>query len=168
MGGTAVRCGSALNIPQAAARNPNPAAAVGNTINVTCSRCGKVHQAAASMAGTQARRGCGAVWLWHGNLDTESKRGGRVSRSEQDPSAMHRLRQAPSDRRFGRRSGVVEETGEVKSFVLCYPESAGATSGDLSVLDPIGCAVLGCGVGHEIVAEDASGMRRLRLVEVLY
>lgn len=67
--------------------------------------------------------------------------------------------------RFRLRDSV---TGEVKSFVLCYPESAGATSEDLSVLDPIGCAVLGCGVGHEIVAEDASGMRRLKLVEVLY
>ena len=67
--------------------------------------------------------------------------------------------------RFRLRDSV---TGEVKSFVLCYPESAGATSEDLSVLDPIGCAVLGCRIGDEIVAENASGMRRLQLVEVLY
>jgi regulator of nucleoside diphosphate kinase len=67
--------------------------------------------------------------------------------------------------RFRLRDSV---TGEVKSFVLCYPESAGATSEDLSVLDPIGCAVLGCRLGDEIVAEEASGMRRLQLVEVLY
>ena len=67
--------------------------------------------------------------------------------------------------RFRLRDSV---TGEVKSFVLCYPESAGATSEDLSVLDPIGSAVLGSRIGDEIVAEDASGMRRLQLVEVLY
>jgi hypothetical protein len=36
------------------------------------------------------------------------------------------------------------------------------------VLDRIGCAVLGCRIGDEIDAEDASGMRRLKLVEVLY
>jgi len=59
-------------------------------------------------------------------------------------------------------------TGKVTTYVLCYPDSAGATSEDLSVLDPIGCAILGCRVGDEIVAEDASGMRRLQLVEVLY
>lgn len=67
--------------------------------------------------------------------------------------------------RFRLRDAVA---GNVASYVLCYPESAGATSEDLSVLDPIGCAILGCRVGDEIVAEDASGMRRLQLVEVLY
>lgn len=59
-------------------------------------------------------------------------------------------------------------TGKVRPYVLCYPESAGATTEDLSVLDPIGCAILGCRVGDEIVAEDTSGMRRLQLVEVQY
>ena len=67
--------------------------------------------------------------------------------------------------RFRLRDAV---TGKVESHVLCYPDSAGVTSEDLSVLDPIGCAVLGCRVGDEIVAEDASGIRRLQLVEVLY
>lgn len=67
--------------------------------------------------------------------------------------------------RFRLRDAV---TGKVESHVLCYPDSAGVTSADLSVLDPIGCAVLGCRVGDEVVAEDASGVRRLQLVEVLY
>ena len=67
--------------------------------------------------------------------------------------------------RFRLRDAV---TGKVESHVLCYPDSAGATAEDLSVLEPIGCAVLGCRVGDQIVAEDASGMRRLQLVEVLY
>jgi regulator of nucleoside diphosphate kinase len=59
-------------------------------------------------------------------------------------------------------------TNEVQTFVLCYPDAMGLPNGYLSVLDPIGCAVLGCRVGDEIVTKGPIGARRLQLVEVLY
>ena len=59
-------------------------------------------------------------------------------------------------------------TNELQTFVLCYPDSTGLSNGYLSVLDPIGYAVLGCRVGDEIVTKGPSGVRRLQLVEVLY
>lgn len=60
-------------------------------------------------------------------------------------------------------------TNDLQTFVLCYPDAVGLSSGrDVSVLDPIGCAVLGCRIGDEIVVKGPSGIQRLRLVEVLY
>lgn len=59
-------------------------------------------------------------------------------------------------------------TNELRTFFLCYPDSCGLSNEDLSVLDPLGCAVLGCHVGDEIVASSRGRTQRLRLVEVLY
>lgn len=47
-------------------------------------------------------------------------------------------------------------------------DSTGLSNGYLSVLDPIGFAMLGCRVSDGIVAKGPSGVRRLQLVEVLY
>ena len=60
------------------------------------------------------------------------------------------------------------ETDEVQTFVLCYPDAMGSSSGYVSALDPIGCAVLGCRVGDEIVSKAPIGARRFQLVEVSY
>jgi regulator of nucleoside diphosphate kinase len=59
-------------------------------------------------------------------------------------------------------------TNELQTCVLCYPESIGLSNGYLSVLDPIGFALLGRRAGDVIIAKGPSGVRQLQLVEVLY
>ena len=59
-------------------------------------------------------------------------------------------------------------TNEVQTFVLCYPDAVGFSNRYVSVLDPIGCAVLGCRVGDETVTKGPIGARWFQLVDVLY
>ena len=53
-----------------------------------------------------------------------------------------------------------QTTGEVIKHWLCYPEAAGYSANDLSILSPLGAQVLGCRVGDEVVVDDANGRRR--------
>ncbi|EMI19516.1 nucleoside diphosphate kinase regulator [Rhodopirellula maiorica SM1] len=53
-----------------------------------------------------------------------------------------------------------QTTGEVIKQWLCYPDAAGYSANDLSILSPLGAQVLGCRVGDEIVVDDANGRRR--------
>ncbi|GAA5510269.1 GreA/GreB family elongation factor [Novipirellula caenicola] len=53
-----------------------------------------------------------------------------------------------------------QTTGEVIKQWLCYPDAAGYSANDLSILSPLGAQALGCRVGDEIVVDDSNGRRR--------
>lgn len=52
-------------------------------------------------------------------------------------------------------------TGEVEIYVLSYPEKADPTQGRLSVLAPIGTAIIGYRQGDEIHWPTPGGLRRI-------
>jgi regulator of nucleoside diphosphate kinase len=59
--------------------------------------------------------------------------------------------------------------GEPRTMTLCYPPDADAASGFVSVLSPIGTALLGRRVGEETQWTTPTGaVQRLRIVEVLF
>lgn len=57
-------------------------------------------------------------------------------------------------------------TGRRRSIQLVYPIDADAAAGKISVLAPLGCALLGLRVGQEIDWHMPGGDRRLRVVRV--
>jgi regulator of nucleoside diphosphate kinase len=62
----------------------------------------------------------------------------------------------------------IPATGDRRTIRLVYPKDANATAGRISVLAPIGAALLGLHVGQEIDWTVPSGTRRIRVVEVRY
>jgi regulator of nucleoside diphosphate kinase len=60
------------------------------------------------------------------------------------------------------------DTGETFGFRLVFPRAANAGAGSISVLAPLGMAVLGRSVGEEITWKVPEGSRRLRLDDVVY
>ena len=60
------------------------------------------------------------------------------------------------------------DTGESFGFRVVFPRAADAAAGSISVLAPLGMAVLGRGVGEEITSKVPGGSRRLRLDDVVY
>jgi regulator of nucleoside diphosphate kinase len=60
------------------------------------------------------------------------------------------------------------DTGEIENYSLVYPERADIANGKLSILAPIGLAILGYRVGEEVDWQVPSGTRRLRVEEVEY
>lgn len=64
---------------------------------------------------------------------------------------------------------VDEESGDESEVVLVYPSEADASSGRVSVLAPVGTALLGLSVGQSIEWPVPNGQsRRLRVVAVPY
>ncbi len=60
-------------------------------------------------------------------------------------------------------------TGHARTATLVYPADADATAGKLSVLAPVGCALLGLAVGQTIEWPLPSGqVRRFRIEEILH
>jgi regulator of nucleoside diphosphate kinase len=60
------------------------------------------------------------------------------------------------------------DRGEMKTYKLVYPEEAHGDKRDLSVLSPIGTAIIGCRAG-DLVEWSAPNFRgRLRVEDVLY
>ena len=59
-------------------------------------------------------------------------------------------------------------SGEAFSFHVVFPRSADVSAGRISVLEPLGMAVLGRSVGDRIKWEVPGGMRTLRVEEVIY
>lgn len=57
-------------------------------------------------------------------------------------------------------------TGQRRRVRLVYPSDANTTDGRVSVLAPLGCALLGLQVGHEIDWRMPGGVRRLRVLAV--
>jgi regulator of nucleoside diphosphate kinase len=60
------------------------------------------------------------------------------------------------------------DTGEKMVFTLVYPDEANIEAGKISVISPIGTAVLGYAAGDEISWNVPAGKRRIKIVEVLF
>jgi regulator of nucleoside diphosphate kinase len=60
------------------------------------------------------------------------------------------------------------DTGGTEIHTLVFPEEADIAKGKLSVLAPIGTAMLGYRVGDEFEWQVPAGVRRLRVSKVLY
>jgi regulator of nucleoside diphosphate kinase len=60
------------------------------------------------------------------------------------------------------------DTGETFPFRVVFPRAANAAAGNISVLAPLGMAVLGRRIGEEITWNVPAGTRRLRVDDVLY
>ena len=59
-------------------------------------------------------------------------------------------------------------TKEVDTYTLVYPEDANISEGKLSVLAPIGTAILGYRVGDVVRWQVPSGMTRVRIEELVF
>ncbi len=57
---------------------------------------------------------------------------------------------------------------ESETYTLVYPQHADINAGKLSVLAPLGLALLGARVGETVSFEAPAGRRRLRIERVLY
>jgi len=57
---------------------------------------------------------------------------------------------------------------ERETFTLVYPEEADINAGKLSVLAPLGTALLGTRVGQIVKFDAPTGQRRLRVERILY
>jgi regulator of nucleoside diphosphate kinase len=60
------------------------------------------------------------------------------------------------------------ETHELLVFRVVFPRAADSAAGRISVLAPLGMAVLGRRVGESVAWETPGGLRRLRVDRVLY
>ena len=60
------------------------------------------------------------------------------------------------------------DTGEEMLYTLVYPDEADPMQGKISVLAPIGTAMLGYRVGDEFRWDTPDGLRRLRVVQVVF
>ncbi|HPG01392.1 MAG TPA: nucleoside diphosphate kinase regulator [Kiritimatiellia bacterium] len=60
------------------------------------------------------------------------------------------------------------DTGEEMEYTLVFPNEAGIDAGRLSVLSPVGTAILGYRVDDVIEWEVPGGRRRIRIVSVPY
>jgi regulator of nucleoside diphosphate kinase len=58
------------------------------------------------------------------------------------------------------------ESGERDAYILTWPDQADADEGRLSILAPIGTAVLGYAEGDELEWDTPGGLRRLRIQTV--
>jgi regulator of nucleoside diphosphate kinase len=63
---------------------------------------------------------------------------------------------------------VDESTGERRSVTVVYPAEADASEGRVSVLAPVGAALLGLSAGQAIEWDFPDGRRRLRVEDVSY
>ena len=57
---------------------------------------------------------------------------------------------------------------ESATFTLVYPEEADIDQGKVSVLAPLGTALLGARAGEVVVVTAPGGVRRFRVEEILY
>ena len=60
------------------------------------------------------------------------------------------------------------DTGEVETYTLVFPGDADMNEGKLSVLAPLGAALLGTRTGHTVEFAAPGGIRRLKVEKVLY
>ena len=60
------------------------------------------------------------------------------------------------------------ETGERETYTLVFPHEADIAEGRLSVLAPIGTAILGEHVGDDVNWPVPGGRRRLKIEEIVY
>ncbi len=60
------------------------------------------------------------------------------------------------------------ETGESAEYTLVFPEQADVAQGRLSVVSPIGTAILGYAKGDALTWSTPGGPRQIRIEDVLY
>ncbi len=60
------------------------------------------------------------------------------------------------------------ETGEEKQFTLVFPRQANINQNKVSILAPVGTAMLGCSIGHVIAWNAPAGLRKMRVKKILY
>jgi regulator of nucleoside diphosphate kinase len=60
------------------------------------------------------------------------------------------------------------DAGEEETYTLVYPENADTSQGKVSILAPIGTAMLGYRVGDVFEWEVPAGKRRLKVEKILY
>ena len=60
------------------------------------------------------------------------------------------------------------QTGEEDRYTLVFPGTADSSNGKISVLAPIGIAVLGYRVGDTVEWEVPAGLKRFKVEEVIY
>jgi len=61
-----------------------------------------------------------------------------------------------------------ESTGERRAVTIVFPQQADASLGSISVLAPIGTALLGYRSGDVVESKVPSGVRRLKVKEIVY
>jgi regulator of nucleoside diphosphate kinase len=59
-------------------------------------------------------------------------------------------------------------SGETETYTLVYPEKANVDANRVSVLAPLGMAMLGCRVGDVIAVDTPAGVRRIRIEEIRF
>jgi regulator of nucleoside diphosphate kinase len=103
-------------------------------------------------------------------IDTTSSAVSQALEDELHRATVVRHADVPADVVTMNSAVVYEDcaTGVRRAVRLVYPKDADATSGKVSVLAPIGAALLGLRVGQEIDWRVPGGARRLRVVEVPY
>ena len=60
------------------------------------------------------------------------------------------------------------DSGEKVVYTLVFPAKADSTNGKISILAPVGTAVLGYRVGDTVEWKVPAGLKRLRVEEVVY
>ena len=60
------------------------------------------------------------------------------------------------------------ESDEPQTYSLVYPQDADIDAGKLSVLAPLGTALLGARLGQVVSFEAPAGLRRLKIEKILY
>ena len=63
---------------------------------------------------------------------------------------------------------IDQDTGEEETYTLVYPENMDMSQGKVSILAPIGTAMLGYRVGDVFEWEVPAGNRRLKVEKLLY
>jgi regulator of nucleoside diphosphate kinase len=63
---------------------------------------------------------------------------------------------------------VDQDTNEEETYTLVFPESADLSKGRLSILAPIGTAMLGYEIGDVFEWDVPAGKRRLRVERIVY
>jgi regulator of nucleoside diphosphate kinase len=60
------------------------------------------------------------------------------------------------------------ETGEASTYTLVFPAAADASQDKISILAPIGTAIIGYRVGDAVEWEVPAGIRKLKVTEIIY
>ena len=60
------------------------------------------------------------------------------------------------------------DSGEKETFTLVFPEEANLLDRKMSVLAPVGAAILGARVGETLHVKVPAGTRRIKVVRLLY
>lgn len=60
------------------------------------------------------------------------------------------------------------DTNEERTFTLVFPFDADMSQGKLSILAPVGVAIIGCRIGEEIEWEINAGQRKIRIEDIIY